>query len=1498
LKKKFIVYTNTPEQTDSVRKSGAEILAEYAGGFLIRAGAAEEAALQAAGMEPMPVPEQQVQVTGASFSFSSALDANEEVRIEADPNRTAYYLVKMIGPAQGRWLETVKAMGGAVHNSLPGYVLLIGIPPALLSRMREQDWVEQVTPYRPTMKVSPQLRPGVGRTLSARELARLDMGALDSETREQVQISVFPGESSEAVAAEIRASGGMVLAKTATSVTAVVAPPVIAEIAAQQGVEAILPHRLPKLHNDRATAAMGTPVDRTFHELTLRGTGQIVAVADSGLDTGNTAAIHADFAGRVSGIGSFPNQLGFASNDPPPFDDGAADTNSAHGTHVAGSVAGNGAAAVAAGSTTVPSGMAPEAQIFFQAIEQRVTWKSAAELIAIGITPPPDWPFPAVGLYGIPSDLNDLFTPAYAAGARIHTNSWGSPDAGAYTPNAVEVDQFMWTHRDFLALFSAGNEGVDANSNGVIDADSVGSPGTAKNCVTVGASENNRPPGSTPVPDLNGNWNALASGGTLLWPALGAAGHISDNIDGMAAFSSRGPTDDGRIKPDVTAPGTNVLSVRSSTYAGAGEPLWGDLPAADTLANLYCWSGGTSMSTPLVAGAAAIIRQHLVQQRGHHVPGSKPSGALLKAFLVNGSVAMAGQFAGEIPAGPNSVSGFGRLDMMQTIAPGLLRQTLFADEPDYAVESLQMRTFEVQAIDTAQPMRITLCWTDAPGAAGTGGLVNTLYLRVRRPDGTFADGDVTPFGTATNNVQQVVIPAPVAGTYEIRVHGLNVVQHSPGVPAGASPRQDFALVASNAMGFSLQPISLAQAIDTTGSMASFGYMEPARERANQLTDFLRANDKLSITEFSQRPALPPARTQYPLRLLGAVNPDWSDAHTAINALVSNGLTPIGAGLLEAWNQLSAEPAARPRAIVLLSDGLNNVAPDPLSVLGTIPADVPIFSVALGPAGSVTTLQNIAASRPNGGYFVVDSDEDIGKLHEIYAAIQALAAGSAMIGLASFDLTASAQNSSSFTVEEDVKEVSFLLSWNEGREHELAVFDPDGQRRTAATAATLERRGRTYRLVRVTVPKAGQWKVETRSRGNQTSRFTLSAAVQGRLEFSATASEIGRQRLSISARLMHKGKPLDRARVVARITAPTVSRKDILDKFGNRIREIQLPPEVAEPGLTDEQLLLTKLAFFAQQFRTQAGGLFERKTTEVPLSPRGNGVFGTEAPLAMPGNATIEVAASGDIGGIPWQRVAALSVQSPERAAEDMRPKFTANAIVNAASFRPGIVPGSLASLFGTDLSRGIVGTELPGGKTSHRGTTVTVDGHAAPLLSVTDMGDAEQINFQVPFEVSADGDATVEVDNNGVKTSVSGVAALKTQPGIFEIPLTATQRVAAVLDFSNQLVTPANPTRPGEIVSLYLTGLGPISPPAGTGVLGPVPPPTADLPVEVRVGGTRANVTFCGYAPGFLGLFQINFETPAVSASDSHTLEVAIGGAVSPPSSIAVASAGRRTIGA
>ncbi len=799
---KYLVSLSRPTDAQAVRDAGCEIVAEYPDTLIAVCEDAQAAALRTSGLEIDETPTAPVRMRGMQFAMADAV-ATEAAVAAPEPNRPGYYIAQFVGPPKGDWLASLAELGAEQIASLPGEALIVRATPEALDAIRPLDFVESVASYRPAMKLSPKLRRD---RLATLESAELTMSAEDTvaEQDQLVEISLFPGESVDDLAAKVEGAGGQIFGRTDTSLRTVAGPAVLQAVAADNGVESIQPFEFPETHNDVARDIMDVPANGAFSSGDLEGAGQIVAVCDSGLDTGNMATVHRDFRNRVDAIVSLPVALdpsfGPFVNGPLVTDDGPADTNSGHGTHVVGSVLGDGTEAIAAGAPTIPVGTAPQARLFFQASEQAVNFKPVQQLQNEGLPVPANWPPRPTGLYGLPPNLMPLFQAAYNGGARVHTNSWGSPLGGQYTQSSIDVDRFMWENRDFLLVFSAGNSGVDPDQDGQINADSIGAPGTAKNCLTVGASENQRPNGSNPTPGANANWTQFQF---PRFSQMGAAGHVSDNPGGMACFSSRGPTDDGRLKPEVVAPGTNVLSTRSSP-AGPG-PLWGDVtPASNPLSGLYCWSGGTSMSTPLVAGLAACVREHLVIQRGHFQDGVTPSGALVKAFILNGANAISGQFGGEVPAGVNNVTGFGRANGVSTITPGQLARVAFDDEPVNAVETGQIRTFPIEAANLSEPLKVTLCWTDRQSTTA-GGLQNQLYLQLVDPGAPILNGDVTPFPSVTNNSQQITVPAPVAGVYTIRVRGVSVAHQAPGAAIGANPRQDFALAASNVIGLNVAP---------------------------------------------------------------------------------------------------------------------------------------------------------------------------------------------------------------------------------------------------------------------------------------------------------------------------------------------------------------------------------------------------------------------------------------------------------------------------------------------------------------------------------------------------------------------------------------------------------------------------------------------------------------------------------------------------------------------
>ena len=413
----------------------------------------------------------------------------------------------------------------------------------------------------------------------------------------------------------------------------------------------------------------------------------------------------------------------------------------------------------------------------FQALEQYVDYTPYCESLGYQ---------DGYYLVGFPNDLGMLFLEAYNWGSRVHSNSWGSPAAGEYTSDSQAVDQFVWNHPDMVILFSAGNEGIDADRDGYVDENSLDSPATAKNCITAGASESERSSGGYNPGGPCYTWNGCWRGDYPANPTKDD--RLSDTREELAAFSGRGPTAAGRIKPDVVAPGTNILSTRSRFISGNG---WGPYSNSN-----YMYMGGTSMSTPLIAGAATLVREYYVERRGH-VPRSA---ALVKATLINSAVDITGYGNPSQEAGkpiPNNHEGWGRVNVGAAISGS--REFHDGD----SVTTGLFTTYNYQIGLSAVPLKVTLVWSDYPGSLPAGGLVNNLNLEVIAPDGTtiyrgnnFSSGWSFPGGSAdnVNNVESVYIKNPAVGQWTIRVRGFNV-------PQGPQP---FALVASG--WFGLPPV--------------------------------------------------------------------------------------------------------------------------------------------------------------------------------------------------------------------------------------------------------------------------------------------------------------------------------------------------------------------------------------------------------------------------------------------------------------------------------------------------------------------------------------------------------------------------------------------------------------------------------------------------------------------------------------------------------------------
>jgi hypothetical protein len=405
-----------------------------------------------------------------------------------------------------------------------------------------------------------------------------------------------------------------------------------------------------------------------------------------------------------------------------------------HGTHVTGIIAGN----AATGETDDNGflyglGVAPGAHI----VVQRV--------------------FDAVGNDELPA-AEVLTHDAVRAGAVIGSNSWGDDVQGRYDLSAAEFDGLVRDadaatpgDQPYILEFSAGNAGPGTQS--------MDSPAVGKNVIATGASENNR-------------FDFFI---------------YTDGQETMADFSSRGPCEDGRIKPDVVAPGTWIASLQSES--ATDENAWAAID------NYYQYEGGTSQAGPHASGAAAVFVQYYRAMHGN----ATPSPALVKAALINSAMDMDDE-SGTRPV-PNNDEGWGRIDLTQII--GSPRRSEFIDQTNLLATG-QTYEHRVVVAGSDEPLKITLAYTDVPGFPGAiPALVNDLDLEVEAPDGRvyrgnqFDEGESVPEAPSSdniNNVEAVHLSAPPQGEYIARVRARNVVEDARNDTAAVD--QDFALVVS------------------------------------------------------------------------------------------------------------------------------------------------------------------------------------------------------------------------------------------------------------------------------------------------------------------------------------------------------------------------------------------------------------------------------------------------------------------------------------------------------------------------------------------------------------------------------------------------------------------------------------------------------------------------------------------------------------------------------
>lgn len=633
-----------------------------------------------------------------------------------EPTVSGLYLVQCNSTLQPAWRNTLEALHIKVLRYVPDDAFIVRCNGAQLSQVRAQPFVRWMGEYRANYKVHTRLRDQLQGAVATNRVA--------------IQVLLSPDATAQDVAAvqrSVQSLNRISHQRFGTIAQASIASSQLAGLAQSPAILWMEPAFHPKLYDEVATRIVAgddgiQPSKPIVHQLGFTGKGVAVAVADSGIDSGDIENLHPDIAGRVDKI------LWYGT-----LTDGS-DEHS-HGTHCAGIVAGNGATGeIDEYNELYGLGVAPEAHI----IGQRI--------------------FDGAGGYQPPESNETLTRDAIRAGAIVGSNSWGDDTQGRYDLSAAEFDALVRDgdaetpgNQEYILEFSAGNAGPGVQT--------IGSPAVAKNVIATGAAQNNRP-------DLY---------------------IYEDGQETMADFSSRGPCEDGRIKPDVTAPGTWIASLQSS--AATDESAW------MAISQRYQYQGGTSQAGPHVSGAAAVFVQYY---RETHT-NATPSPALVKAALINSAADMDAS-GGTAPV-PNNDEGWGRVDLEALIDSDARYD--FLDQTELLGVD---QVFEKRVVSGSPetPLKITLVYTDVPGLpAAIPALVNDLDLEVVAPDGSvyrgnqFEAGESVPNVTATdnlNNVEAVHILRPLPGDYVIRVRARRVVEDARLDTTAID--QDFALVVS------------------------------------------------------------------------------------------------------------------------------------------------------------------------------------------------------------------------------------------------------------------------------------------------------------------------------------------------------------------------------------------------------------------------------------------------------------------------------------------------------------------------------------------------------------------------------------------------------------------------------------------------------------------------------------------------------------------------------
>ena len=1415
-------------------------------------------------------------------------------------NDSGYFIVQYRGPIQAAWADNLRARGIEIAGYLPNNAYIVRASADKAVQLKNSGVARWVGSYGAGLKVEPELSTladetagssGAGNAATATSASTGDPGNVI-----HVSLSSFKGESAAKLRAAIDqlslAGEPMVEERNDERVWAVLAvqreelPNLVATLANIEGVEWIEQRRPHRLQDDNGVRAMQTGFvgsDTPLYRNGLTGAGQVYGTADSGLDTdhsqfrldGNSGSQTLSYATTSASLtnGLLPFRITNQNNkvlvyyllgssslkqlSDNPNGGQTLDPDKKSGSRFLNAVAYDDSAYKYHGTLTTSVAVGRNYGANGSGAVPGIATRSSGD----GMAPDARIVFQDVGhpsgqLPGVDSVSQALIhQQAYSSGVRIHNNSYGPAPPAIYDQDAADVDEMMWRLRDYTIFFSAGN-----NSQGDYQVTNA-----AKNDIVVGACDSPTGKGS---------------------------------LENLARYSNHGPTFDGRIKPDIVAPGTvigateDTDAAKSSGYGNSTSATAKDAAVNPTDPNnegelLEDAASGTSFSSAMAAGGALLVRQYFTD--GFYPSGAKssnnsfiPSNALIKAIILNSGRNLTGRFtASNSPisasgALPNNGQGWGRvalddalyftgdrreLKVLADIFNGSTAAETSRPAPNPAIATGQTHTYQLVNVSNVEPLRITLAWSDPRAAVGSVvALVNDLNLEVTDPAGNVYRGNVN-FASAwsqpangaafdnRNPIESVYLRNPIPGTYTVVVTGANVpgngqmqITAQPGDQKIDSNKQGYALIATGNFSAGTQPVLNLASSSINGGVNA----DP----------FISKNETVAANITVSNPSS-----------LNAPNVSITvevDASSQVPAgsISINGLAAGQAGTISIGDVGPGATKSTTFSITLLDDGQSRIGQTiNFKVTMTPQGGLPFVTqfATLAQIKLVTYRTRFEPTPDTSGGSVIVIPESNWKKR--------------------LDQTNRADDENFF-------DGDWILTTAQHADNSTAsLSDPSGPGRGYGVSIISRSDGQVYDDSRWWTPKLVLPGL----------RVTESTGLVADPEDAANiAAEFDSFDVDVKADFSGDVKQ-------------SASSGDF---FILRVRTYNNSASIRstdDSGATESSF--TNLLYLDSQNVTSNGfthysginfasgdGVFQVNDDDEDLSDvffrfelqfRRNGFPQTGEGVFID-NLLIRL------------RVADTAVYASSSTG--------AVATVDAASYARSGTAGQILAAFGsgfptgTNLSAVAPSTPLP---TELAQVSVRVNSVPAPLFYVGSPGDGTfQVNYQMPFETPP-GTAFIEVLNAGKLVASEYLTVDATAPGVFTFNSTGQgQAVALNQDFSINgsagSLPGAKPESRGRFIVVYANGQGRqlldsatnqlLRPPSG------FPAPAGGSPLyitagnpTVTIGGVAAEVAFSGLAPSFVGLWQLNVKIPDnAPVGNAVPLVVSFGDKISRTTTIAV----------